>query len=123
MFAENERVAVCYDGKWTRAVEGFVAGVGPKRSSKGKTPRWIKVRFVPWVNEEAGEVEILCVPEGAGKGKPVSFGGWVKGESEHGVMRMLGCEGDWYGIQKAEVLEKAEYAIKPIGRPVSERDE
>lgn len=116
MFVENETVAVCYDSKWGRAVEGRVVSVGPK--GKTNVPEWIKVRFMPWANEEAGFVEMFCEPE-FHKGHP-HYGGWIRGEGELGILRNLGCEGDWYSILKTETITSGGYEVEPYERTPKE---
>lgn len=86
-------VAVCYDGKWGRAVPGQITR---------PTKHGFAVRFVPWASEDAGEVEMDVV----WYKKRGRYGGWLTGQGEHGVMAWLGCRGDWYSVWPAELFER-----------------
>lgn len=118
MFTQDEIVAVCYDGKWSRAVEGRVISVGPTMERIATLQKWIKVRFKPWANEAAGFVEIRCEPRGPNDDP--YFGGWLKGDGELGIMQILGCRGDWYSVIKAKKLADANYPIEAFDRESSE---
>lgn len=92
-FTKGEKVALCYDGKWCRGVEGIVLYVW----SDG-----VEVQFKPWANEKAGFVKIRCEQT-----TDSGFGGWLSGVGEIGIMRGLGCDdGDWYSLVAIEVLER-----------------
>ena len=108
-FTEGMPVAVCYDGKWGRAVEGRITSVGP--GAKRGEPEWVKVRFLPWKNEEAGFVELLFEPNDRGW-----YGAWLTGPGERGILRMLGCQGDWYGLVAIKVLDEYGIEVLPFHR-------
>jgi hypothetical protein len=110
-------VAVCYDGKWTRAVEAKIVGLGPP--NKHKQPKWIKVRFLPWANEEAGFVEMLFKPN-LSRG---FYEGYLVGGGENGIMRMLGVKGDYYNLWPMRDIFKAQYKVGAFDRPVPNDDE
>lgn len=89
-------VAVCYDGKWGRAVRGQIV----KPAMYG-----FVVRFLPWANENAGEVEMNIVWHK----KQGLYGGWLAGRGEAGIMAGLGACGDWYSVLPTELLESKGY--------------
>lgn len=97
----GQSVAVCYDGKWSRAVLGSVVRVERKK---------FVVRFVPWASDVgAQEVEMSVIRRKAsghgGRRGIGSYGGWVVGSGEVGILRWLGCRGDYYSVIPRERLE------------------
>lgn len=98
----GEEVAVCYDCKWTRAKKGVIVSC---------TPRTFSVKFIPWSNEEAGEVA-LVVPK---KNPCIDYyGSFLRKHGENGIMRhLLGVKGgDWYSVIPVKVLKYYGYAVK-----------
>ena len=104
-FAVGEIVAVCYDGKWSRAVEGKVIEAANDH---------IIVEFKPWANEECGFVQMI-VSDDISEGRPC-YGGWLSGQAELGIMRMLGTHGDWYSVWKAKELIDEKYSLQAYDR-------
>lgn len=92
-------VAVCYDGKWGRAQRGEIIAV---------TRLHFDVAFTPWANDEAGIVA-LRVHRRIGRHRASCWGGWLTGHGEGGIMRWLGCRGDWYSVIPKESLEEHGY--------------
>lgn len=124
----GDLVAVCYDGKWGRAVEGEVLLVGGGGN-------WINIKFIPWANEEAGSVRMWCCREfGPVDGRtsfrrypifyrkaperiPLNrFGGWITGNGELGILRWLGCRGDFYFVFPVSELASEGYTCEPLVR-------
>lgn len=97
----GDRVAVLYDCKYTRAVEGKVV-----RKYKGM----IEVQFVPWANEEAGLVSAGFINR---RGRLV---GYLVGKGENRIMRSLGCPGDYYEICSYDEVIEEGYTIEPMDR-------
>lgn len=95
----GQAVAVCYDGKWGRAKRGVVVAV--RRRS-------FDVRFQPWADPVAAVVEMVV---GRRKGRR-PYGGWISGEGEHGIMRSLGCRGDWYSVLPIPLLTQHGYGVE-----------
>ena len=98
-FIEGETVAVCYDGKWSRAVEGEIIK---------NLPGQLWVKFVPWLDESSEAATIIASvdPETG------NLGGWLIGDREVGIMRMLGTKGDWYSVYKLTDLTDSGYQVK-----------
>jgi hypothetical protein len=101
----GQSVAVCCDGKWSRAVLGVIVRVERKK---------FVVRFVPWAStgkdgDEPQEVEMTVIrrkASGRGGRRGIgSYGGWVVGSGEVGILRGLGCRGDYYSVIPRERLE------------------
>lgn len=104
MFKVNEIVAVCYDGKLTRAVEGKVLFTTPKGLR-------ITVSFKPWANEEVGFVELHC------QRRPWGYSGFLQGVGENLVMRSLDIPGDYYRVFSLEEITSQGYKVDPYDRP------
>jgi hypothetical protein len=94
----GKKLAVCYDGKWSRAKIGIVTCVNR---------RYFKVKFIPWANEGVGEVELNIARRKSSK----SYGGWLIGEGELGILASLGCRGDWYSVLPIELLLENNFKI------------
>ncbi len=115
-------VAVCYDGKWSRAVEARIVAV---------TPHWIDLEFVPWANEEAGIIKMRAFNEAERKTtwsnrtkrrSRRNYAGWVVGTGENGIMRWLGCHGDFYRVVDCKILLDNYYTVAKLGRPIPARE-
>lgn len=112
MFQVNEIVAVCYDGKLTRAVEGKILYTTPKGLRIG-------VEFKPWSNEEIGFVK-LHIQRTTG-----IYSGILEGIGESRIMRSLGIRGDYYKVFPLhEVLDQG-YNVEKYDRPayLEDKDE
>jgi len=94
----GQDVGVCYDGKWSRAVPGIITEV--RRRS-------FVVLFVPWPNTESGLAVPITFHRRKGRRRP--YGAWLIGEGEGGILRMLGCRGDWYTVFPAKLLKLQGY--------------
>lgn len=99
----GQSVALCYDCKWSRAVLGVIVRVERKK---------FVVRFVPWASgrgSDVQEVEMIVIrrkASGRGGRRGIGcYGGWVVGSGEVGIMRGLGCRGDYYSVIPRERLE------------------
>lgn len=94
----GDRVAVCYDGKVGRAVEGVVTGT----RQVGR----IRVKFNSWTNNEPVEA---WFPR---RQRPVRYGGkrYNYGKFvpvENSLMDALfGSGGDWYTVYKVSDLDE-----------------
>ena len=97
----GDRVAVLYDCKYTRAVEGKVVR---------KDKEMLEVEFVPWANEESGLVSAGFISR---RGR---LGGYLVGKGENRLMRSLGCPGDYYELCSYDEVIEAGYKIDPIDR-------
>ena len=86
-------VSVCYDGKISRAVDGLVTAYADE---------WVEVEFKPWAHED----EDLVVKVQFDRRSDNHFGGDLKGEGEGGIMRMLGCDGDWYSVLDKDYVDR-----------------
>ena len=89
---KGSTVSVCYDGKIGRAVDGEVVAYADE---------WVEVKFKPWACED----EDLVVSVQFDRQSDNHFGGDLKGEGEGGIMRMLGCDGDWYSVLSKEYVD------------------
>jgi hypothetical protein len=99
----GQTVAVCYDGKLGRAQRGVVVAVH-RRS--------FDVRFQPWADPESADV-VMRVGRRESR-RP--YGGWISGDGEHGIMRWLGCRGDWYSVLPLEHLEHYGFSVEDSSR-------
>lgn len=109
MFKIDEIVAVCYDGKMTRAVEGKILYTTPKG-------RKIGVQFKPWSNERAGFVQLYCH-----KGEDY-YSGILEGIGENGIMRWLDSPGDYYAVYPLSTVKDQGYKVAPYDRPAHMED-
>lgn len=91
----GQKVAVCYDGKWSRSQKGTIIKVN--RST-------FVVSFIPWANNECGEVTIKVRWR---KNIQIHFG-WLKGWGTHGIMRK-NC--DYYSVLPISTLEQYGYTV------------
>jgi hypothetical protein len=91
-------VAVCYDGKWSRSQLGEVVAVNK---------RTFDVAFVPWASDTT-ERHTLHISRRKSK---KSYGGWLVGGGEVGILRWLGCRGDWYSVLPAHLLRDSGYTV------------
>jgi hypothetical protein len=114
MFKKGEKVAVCYDAKWSRAVEGIVLTEGEKQFT---------IQFKPWANDEAGFIRLtvrkyktLICREYPKLGYNEGYGGYLKGNGELGIIRMLGGNGDWYSVYKLRRLKRNHYKVAKYDR-------
>ena len=106
-FSVGDTIYVCYDGKLSRSLPATVTRV----DHDGET--WIS--FVPWL-QETGSPPVACQLE-TDHG---SLGCWVSGASEVGIMRSLGCRGDWYSVVPVETFIEFGYEI-PTAQPASDQ--
>jgi len=94
----GDKVAACYDGKWCRAKKATVIKVFEDV---------VTVSFVPWTTEE-NLVELVCKYDEEND----NWGGWLTGVGEVGILRSLGCQGDWYSLVPVNLLEESGYEVK-----------
>jgi hypothetical protein len=80
----GDAIMAHYDGKWGRGCQAVVVAV----LNKGT----VDVRLVPYCGE-AGALAQARFRRGDG---------WVTGDSELGIMRSLGCEGDFYRLRPVD---------------------
>lgn len=111
-------VAVLYDGKWSRAVKA--------RVTVAKS-RYIELEFMPWVNEIEGLVRMRATNLASKRTSWLDrtkrrgrryYGGFLNGQGELGIMRMLGVEGDFYSVLPCKDLLAEGYNIGELIRPV-----
>lgn len=93
----GDRVAVCYDGKVGRAVEGVVTGT--RQVSR------IRVKFNTWTD---GELVEAWFPR---RQRPVRYGGrrYTYGKfvqvTDSLMDKLMGSGGDWYAVYKMSDLD------------------
>lgn len=99
----GDRVAVCYDGKVSRAMEGVVTGT--KQNTR------IRVRFNTWLDNEPVET---WFPRRARTnrygGKRHTFAKFVRvGDSL--MSKLFDAPGDWYSVYKVSDLDPDYQAV------------
>lgn len=110
MFSKGEKVAVCYDWKWGRAVEGIVVDVS--EINKNGINLWIKVKFLPYGKEEIGFVEMICQPD-----EENLMYGYVNGKGKSpGIQKLLESAGCGHSVLKLNELKKLGYDVKRYNR-------
>lgn len=116
MFKKDNTVAVCYDGKLTRAVQGKVTFISPKG-------RELTVKFLLWANEEAGFIldsfrRSNEIGEVGSIGKTFTYyTGIIKGRGEFGIQKfLLGYSGDYYTVLPESVVIEEGYTVEPYHR-------
>lgn len=92
----GDKVSLYYDGKGGRKVTGIVMNANDNS---------LDVKFIPWASDNKNEVTIHVEKKRYCDYKNVNrefFCGHLTGDGEHGIMRMLGCEGDYYSVGEFE---------------------
>jgi hypothetical protein len=99
----GDRVAVCYDGKVSRAVEGVVTGT--------KQNTHIRVRFNTWLDNETVETWFprRARPSRYG-GKRYTFAKFVQ-VNDSLMDKLFDAPGDWYGVYKVGDLDPHYQAV------------
>jgi hypothetical protein len=88
----GQKVAVCYDGKWGRRVEGIVTGTKQKS---------IRVRFKDWVDGKEAEAWLRKNKRRKKYGgAPSYFCGYVRDVDWSLHRNMFGLPGDYYSTAK-----------------------
>ena len=101
MFTVGESVALLYDGKFCRAVEGKITYVSPQEKT-------IQIIFTPYANEEAGNVIMFARINR----KKSCASGYLKDRGELGIMKGLGAKGDYYRVYKKDFVISEGYKVK-----------
>lgn len=83
---KGDSVSLYYDGKMGRRVDGVVTR---------RMGFCAEIEFVPRLSETGEKVKIIVK-----RNSPESFGGFLRGDGEMGIMRALGCSGDYYRASK-----------------------